>query len=107
MKLVSTSDGGAEGSSMLLVINGVTKRPAIVKEQTTELLATTLSLRNEQQIVVQTEDTKHSVYVVLTHSTTFPYSVDLHADCPKRTFVEHAAAVRHLFALFHRCSCLS
>ena len=47
VKLVSTSEGGADGSSMLLVINGLTKRPAIVTEQITELSATTISLGNE------------------------------------------------------------
>ena len=95
MKLVSTSDGGADGSSMLFVINRVIKRPAIVKEQTTELSATTLFWSNEQQIFVQMKDTKHSLYAVLIHLNTFPYSADLHDDCLESTSVEHAAAVRY------------
>lgn len=96
MKLLSTSDGGADGSSILLVINGSTKRPVIVLEQAPELCATMLSLSNKFEVFVQTKDTEFSVYIVPTHMTTVQYSADLHANFPKRTFVEDAAAVRHV-----------
>lgn len=54
---------------------------------------------SNEQVSVQTKDTKHSVYVVPQHMTTIPYSADLHADFPRRTFVEHAAAVRHHYSV--------
>ena len=82
------------------MINGVNKRLAIAKEQITELSATMLSSSNEQQIFVQTNEAKHLVYVVLIHRATIPYSADLHADFPKRTFIEHAATVRHRYSVF-------
>lgn len=75
---------------MLLGINGLTRRLAIVgiKEQTPELSATMLSWSYEQQVFVQMKDAKHSVYIDLTHMSTLPYPADLQADDSEKALID-------------------
>ena len=71
----------------------------MAKEQITELSVTMLFWSREQQVCVQTKDTKYSDFVVPTHLTTIHYPADLHADFPKRISVDHVAAVRHKYSV--------